>query len=72
MGFENFRNVNLAVVGLYNLSLGLQRSDNLENISLFLLVYIVNLVEDDGCAEFNLLDKQVFNIFLVKVFVKKA
>ena len=72
MGFENFRNVNLAVVCLDNLSLGLQRSDNLENISLFLLVYIVNLVEDDGCAEFNLLDKQVFNIFLVKVFVKKA
>ena len=72
MGFENLGNVNLAVVGLDNLSLGLQRSDNLENISLFLLVNIVNLVEDDGCAEFNLLDKQVFNIFFVKVFVKKA
>ena len=71
VGREDLCHVHIAVGRLNDLCVGLQRFYYRQHVGFFLLGYIIDLVENDGCAVFDLLDQQVLNIFLVEIVLQK-
>ena len=66
-GVEDFVQVKFAVVTFDNLRLGLQGADNGLDAAQFLGCHFGYLVEHDDVAEFDLLDDQAFDVFLVQM-----
>ena len=69
VGVEYFFEIDLAADSLDDLSLGLESADDLLYIDELLIRDEIDLVEDDGVAELDLLDKQIFDIFIVDIIL---
>ena len=72
VGRKNLRDVDLAVGGLDDFCLGLQRLDNSQNVCLFFVGHFIYLVQDNGGAVFDLLNQQVLDILLVEIVLQKV
>ena len=61
--------INLAADSLNDLSLGLESADDLFYINKLFIGNEIDLVEDDGVAELDLLDKQILDILVVDIIL---
>ena len=68
---ENIGNSYLAEAYLNNSCLGLEDFNHSLNSAKLLGCYLVHLVDDNCGAELDLLDKKIFDILFVNVFLKK-
>ena len=67
VGVHQFIQIHVTIVACDNLCLGLQCMDDLLDLLQLLCRHLRSLVEQDGVAEFYLLDNQVFNVFLTNI-----
>ena len=72
MGVEEFVQVHFGVVAFDNLCLGLQGADDLLDALPLFGLHFRSLVQQDDVAEFNLLDDEVLDVFLVDVGAGKG
>ena len=71
IGVQDLVEVYVAVVTLYNLCFGLQCAHNLTYAPQFLGSHLGGLVQQHDVAELNLLDDEVFDVFLVNIRARK-
>ena len=72
VGIEDLADCHLTVGSLNDLCLGLERADDLFDIDQLFLSDEVDLVEDDGVAELDLLDQQVLDILIVDIVIQES
>ena len=67
VGVHQFIQIHVTIVARDNLCLGLQCTDDLLDLLQLFCRHLRSLVEQDGVAEFYLLNNQVFNVFLTNI-----
>ena len=72
VGVQNLADCHLTMSSLNDLRLGLKRADDLSDIDQLFLGDEVDLVEDDGVAELDLLDQQVLDILVVDIVIQES
>ena len=72
VGVQDLADCHLTMSSLNDLCLGLKRADDLSDIDQLFLRDEVDLVEDDGVAELDLLDQQVLDILVVDIVIQES
>ena len=67
VGVENLVEIHVAVVTFDDVGFGLEGTDNLFDAGEFFWTHLCGFVQEHDVAELNLLDDQVFNVFLADV-----
>ena len=67
-GADNLVQIHVGVIAFYDFGTGLQGADNLFDAFQLFRLHFCDFVQQDDVAELNLLDNEVFDIFVVNVF----
>ena len=72
VGINDLVQIHVAVVAVDDLSLGLQRADNLADAAQFMGLHVGGLIEQYDVAEFYLLDHEVLDVVLFQVLLQQV